>query len=157
MIDSNVISIMINSLTDLESTEGKAKSTLDELIKLIVKVSHESEDIQDELKLYGDMFFHIYIPDIDYNIWIKKVGATLTFHTSYYEKTPDNVSVIHFLLSKKVIKRIFTQRLKPADAFMRGLIKVQGELSDAMITKNLLKVFFDYLNYYMTKNSVRHI
>ena len=138
-------------LSSLESTEGKAKSTLDELIKLIVKVSHDSEDIQDELKLYGDIFFHIYIVDIDYNIWIKKVGATLTYHTPYYEKTPANAKVIHFLLSKKIIKRIFTQRLKPADAFMRGLVKIQGDISVAIITKNLLKVFFEYLNYYMAK------
>ncbi len=149
MIDSNVISLILNSL---ESTGGNAKSTLDELVKLIVEISHESEDLKDELNLYDDMFFHIYIHDIDYNIWIKKVGAKLTFNTSYYENVPEEMKIIHFILSKKVFKRIFTQRLDPTDSFMRGLVKIQGNLSDGIIIRNLLKIFFQYINYYLTNH-----
>jgi hypothetical protein len=146
MIDSNAISMILNSL---ESPEVNANSSLDELIKLIIKVSYESEEIKDELKLYDEMFLHIYIYDIDYNIWIKKVGSTLTFNTSYYENVPEEMKIIHFILTKKIFKRIFTQRLDPTDGYMRGLVKIQGNLSDAIIIRNFLKIFFQYINFYL--------
>jgi hypothetical protein len=141
MIDSNTINVILNSL---ESTEGRIKSTLDELIKLILKISHESEEIQDELELYEDILFHIYVYDVDYNIWLKKVGTTLTFNTSYYENVPEEMNIVHFILSKKVIKKVFALKLDPSDAYMKGLIKIQGNLTHAIIARNLLKIFFRY-------------
>ena len=146
MIDSNPISMMLNSF---DSSDKKIKSTIDELLKFIIKVAHESEDIQDELKLYGNLFFHIYIYDIDYNIWIKKIGATLTFNTSYYENVPEDMNIIHYILSKKTMKKIFTQKLNPAEAYMKGLVTIQGSSSDGIITRNLLKIFFQYINFFL--------
>ncbi|MFW9951812.1 MAG: hypothetical protein ACFFKA_16975 [Candidatus Thorarchaeota archaeon] len=150
MIDSNPISVMLNSL---DSNDREVKSTLENLIKFVIKVAYESEEIQDELLLYDDLYFHIYIYDIDFNIWIKKFGAILTFNTSYYENVPKEMNIIHYILSKKTIKRIFTQRLNPADAYMKGLVQIQGNLSNAIITRNLLKVFFQYINFYITQQT----
>jgi len=61
MIDSNTILMMLNSL---ESTENKFKSTLDELIKLGVTIANNSKEIHEDLKLYEDTIYHVYIYDI---------------------------------------------------------------------------------------------
>jgi len=45
------------------------------------------------------------------------------------------------------MKKVITRKVQAADAFMRGLIKIQGELSDAIHAKNLLSLFFTYMDY----------
>ena len=45
------------------------------------------------------------------------------------------------------MKNVITRKIQAADAFMRGLIKIQGEVSDAIQAKNLLSLFFTFMDY----------
>ena len=147
MIDSNTIAMMLNSL---ESTESKFKSTLDELIKLGITIANNSKEIHEDLKLYEDTIYHMYIYDIDYNIWIKIVDGFLTYNNSYYEANSEEIDVIHLILTKKVLRKIMTRRIQVADAYMRGLIKIRGsdeDMSGLIKIKNILKSFFTNMNY----------
>ena len=103
MIDSNAIVVMLNSL---ESTENNFKSTLDEIIKLGITIANNSRDVHEDLKLYEDLIYHVYIYDIDYNIWVKKVDGFLTYNNSYYEANSEEINVIHIILTKKVLGKI---------------------------------------------------
>ncbi|GAG87915.1 unnamed protein product, partial [marine sediment metagenome] len=69
MIGSNTILVILNSL---ESPRTSFKATIDKFIKEAIKIANESKDFRAELELYDDIIYHIYIYDIDYNIWIKK-------------------------------------------------------------------------------------
>jgi len=147
MIDSNTIVMMLNSL---ESTESKFISTLDELIKLGITIANSSKEIYEDLKLYEDTIYHMYIYDIDYNIWIKIVDGFLTYNNSYYEANSEEIDVIHLILTKKVLRKIMTRRIQVADAYMRGLIKIRGsdeDMSGLIKIKNILKSFFTNMNY----------
>lgn len=144
MIDSNAILMMLNSL---ESSESTFKSTIDKFIRLGIKIAAETEEFYEELKLYDDKMYHIYIKDIDYNIWLKKIGGSVTYNNSFYEENSEGLSVIHFFLSKTTMKKVITRKIQAADAFMRGLIKIRGSLSDAIHAKNLLSLFFTHMDY----------
>ena len=147
MIDSNAIVMMLNSL---ESTENEFKSTLDELIKLGITIANNSKEIHEDLKLYEDSIYHVYIYDIDYNIWIKKVEGFLTYNNSYYEANSEEINVIHIILTKKNLRKIITRKIQVADAYMRGLIKIRGSdeyMSGLIKIKNILKSFFTNMNY----------
>jgi len=144
MIDSNAILMMLNSL---ESSERTFKSTIDKFIRLGIKIANETEEFQEVLEFYDDMMYHIYIKDIDYNIWLKKIGGSVTYNNSYYEENSEQLGVIHFFFTKTTMKKVITRKVQAADAFMRGLIKIQGELSDAIHAKNLLSLFFTYMDY----------
>jgi len=147
MIDSNTIVMMLNSL---ESTESKFKSNLDELIKFGITIANNSKDIHEDLKLYEDIIYHVYIYDIDYNIWIKKVEGFLTYNNSYYEANSEEINILHFILTKKVLRKILTRRIQVTDAYMRGLIKIRGSdeyMSGLIKIKNILKSFFTNMNY----------
>jgi hypothetical protein len=147
MIDSNAIVMMLNSL---ESTENKFKSTLDELIKLGITIANNSKEICEDLKLYEDTIYHVYIYDIDYNIWIKKVEGFLTYNNFYYEANSEEINVIHLILTKKNFRKIITRKIQVADAYMRGLIKIRGSdeyMSGIIKIKNILKSFFTNMNY----------
>jgi hypothetical protein len=147
MIDSNAIVMMLNSL---ESTENGFKSMLDELIKLGITIANNSKEIHEDLKLYEDSIYHVYIYDIDYNIWIKKVEGFLTYNNSYYEANSEEINVIHLILTKKNLRKIITRRIQVTDAYMRGLIKIRGSdeyMSGLIKIKNILKSFFTNMNY----------
>ena len=139
MIDSNTIVMMLNSL---ESTESKFKSMLDELIKLGITIANNSKEIYEDLKLYEDAIYHMYIYDIDYNIWIKIVEGFLTYNNSYYEANSEEINIIHLILTKKILRKIMTRRIQVTDAYMRGLIKIRGSdeyMSGLIKIKNILK------------------
>ncbi|MFX0049427.1 MAG: hypothetical protein ACFE8G_14900 [Candidatus Hermodarchaeota archaeon] len=144
MIDSNAILMILNSL---ESSESTFKSTIDKFIRLGIKIANETEEFSEELKLYDDIMYHIYINDIDYNIWLTKTGGSFTYHNSYYEENSEGLRVIHFFLTKTIMRKVITRKLKAPDAFMRGLIKIKGEVSDAMLARNLLSLLFTYMDY----------
>jgi hypothetical protein len=137
-------------LNSLDSSPRTFKSTLDKFIKLGIKIANETEEFREELELCEDKMYHIYIKDLDYNIWFKKIDGTFTYNNSYYEENSEGLSVIHFFLTKATMKSVITRKIQASDAFMRGLIKIKGNLSDAMTAKNLLSLFFtcmDYITY----------
>jgi len=134
-------------LNSLDSSKNAFKSTLDKFIRLSIKIANETEEFQEELKLFDDKIYHIYVSDSDYNIWLKKIGRSVVYNNSYYEENSEGLSVIHFFLTKTTMKKVITRKIQAADAFMRGLIKIRGDVSDAMCAKNLLSLFFRYMDY----------
>ncbi|HUW89370.1 MAG TPA: hypothetical protein VMV43_02495 [Candidatus Nanopelagicaceae bacterium] len=149
MIDSNTILMILNSL---ESPKTSFKSTIDKFVKIAIKIATDSEDFKDELKLYDDIIYHIYIYDIDYNIWIKKKGTSLSFNNSFYEENSENVEILHCILTKNITRKILIRKVQLSDAFMRGLIKINGNLSDAIHARNLWKLFLACMDYLAEKN-----
>jgi len=148
MIDSNTILVILNSL---ESPRTSFKDTVDKFIKEAIKIANESKDYRDELELYDDIIYHIYIHDIDYNIWIKKKGTSLSFNTSFYEENSENIKILHCFLTRNSMRKILIRKVPVSDAFMRGLIKINGNLSDAIHAKNLWKLFLVCMDYLAEK------
>ena len=144
MIDSNAILMVLNSL---DSSTSSFKSTIDKFIKLGIKIANEIDEFREELEIYEDKLFHIYIKDLDYNIWLKKIGSQFSYNNSYYEENQESLQIIHFFLTKATMKKVITRKIQAPDAFMRGLIKIKGNLADAMIAKNLLSLLFTYMDY----------
>ncbi len=148
MIDTKVIDLVLNAL---ETSEDKFRSSLDKFIKVGIKISNDSEEIRDELRLYNDLIFHLYITDLDLNIWIKSINGVLSYNNNLYEIIPENVHALHSFLSKTTIAKILRQEMTAAEAYLKGFIQVEGELSDAIISKNILNLFFSYINYFMKR------
>lgn len=136
--DSKVLYSMLN---ELEIADDAFKINIDKLMSVGVKIANKSKDFQDELRLFGDIIFHLYLKDIDFNIWIINSNGILTYNTSFYEPESEKKRVIHFILVKDTLKRIFTKELDAAEAYMKGFIEFDGDFSDAMIAKNLMKIY----------------
>ena len=134
-------------LNSLESPRISFKATIDKFIKEAIKIANVSEDFKDELELYDDIIYHIYIYDIDYNIWIKKKGTSLSFNNSFYEENSENFEILHCILTKNIMRKILIRKVQASDAFMRGLIKINGNLSDAIHARNLWKLFLACIDY----------
>ena len=148
MIDSNTILMILNSL---ESPRISFKATIDKFIKEAIKIANVSEDFKDELELYDDIIYHIYIYDIDYNIWIKKKGTSLSFNNSFYEENSENIDILHCILTRSIMRKILIRKMQASDAYMRGLIEINGNLSNAIHARNLWKTFLACMDYLAEK------
>ena len=144
--DTKAIDIALNTLG---ASDENFRSALDKFIKLSIKIANDSDEMQDELALYGDMIFHVYLPDLDYNLWIKTRNNQLNYNSHLYEVIPKNARAIHYILNRKTMTRIIKQQMTPAEAYFRGLIRIDGKMSDAIISRSILKTFFSYINYFM--------
>lgn len=140
--DSKVLHSMLNAL---QLTDDSFKVNIDKLMSVCVKIANKSIDFQDELRLFGDIIFHLYLKDIDFNIWIVSSDGILTYNTSFYEPETQKKRTIHFLLAKDTLKRIFTKELDAAEAYMKGFLEFEGKFSDAIIAKNIMKIYSYYL------------
>ena len=138
-------------MNSLESPKSSFKTTVDKFIKVALKIALDSEDIKDELELYDDIIYHIYIYDIDYNIWIKKKGTSLSFNNFCYEENSENIEILHCFLTSNIMRKILIRKVPVSDAFMRGLIKINGNLSDAIHAKNLWNLFLVCMDYLAEK------
>jgi hypothetical protein len=139
MIDSDLLVIILESLG---STDERFKTNIDRFIKISLEISHNSEDFKEEIKNYDDFLCHVYIKDLDFNIWISHSQGKLSYNTNYYENHTGVKRVIHFILKKDTLKRILRQKIHVSEAYMRGLIEIDGLLTDAMMIKNLISYFF---------------
>lgn len=142
MIDSNRISGILQSL---ESTDEQFKASIAKIIKIGLEIANDSEDFKDEMNCYDDFICHVYIKDLDFNIWVNHTQGQLSYNTNYYENLPPDMKIIHFLMGKEILKQIFYQKIYASEAYMKGLIEIEGSLSDSMMIKNMLKYFFKLL------------
>jgi hypothetical protein len=134
----------------MESTDEQFKASIDKIIKIGLEIANNSEDFKDELNCYDDFICHVYIKDIDFNIWVYHDQGELSYNTSYYENHPNDKKIIHFIMRKETMKKIFRQKIYASEAYMKGFIDIEGTLADAMIIKNILKYFFKLLRYLIT-------
>ncbi|TFG16244.1 MAG: hypothetical protein EU531_07070 [Promethearchaeota archaeon] len=144
MIDSNRISTILQSL---ESTDEQFKTSIDKIIKIGLTIANNSKDFKDELRCYDDFICHVYIKDLDFNIWVNHNQQTLSYNTNYYENHSNDNRIIHFIMKKEILKKIFHQKMYASEAYMKGFIEIEGTLADAMIIKNVLRYFFKLYRY----------
>ncbi|MHA1194927.1 MAG: hypothetical protein ACTSRH_01980 [Promethearchaeota archaeon] len=143
MIGASLINSIINML---EGSKESFKPQMDKFFKNIIKILNNIKDFKDELKLYDDFIIHVYIKDLDFNLWIKMIGGSLNYHSNYYEPNPDNLRVVHYILTSDLISKILMREMTASEAYFKGLLEFEGEMSDVLISRNLLNLFFKLLD-----------
>ncbi len=143
MIGASLINSIINML---EGSKESFKPQMDKFFKNIIKILNNIKDFKDELKLYDDFIIHVYIKDLDFNLWIKMIGGSLNYHSNYYEPNPDNLRVVHYILTSDLISKILMREMTASEAYFKGLLEFEGEMSDVLVSRNLLNLFFKLLD-----------
>ncbi|TFF87491.1 MAG: hypothetical protein EU549_04640 [Promethearchaeota archaeon] len=142
MIDSNRISVILQSL---ESTDEQFKASINKIMKIGLEIANNSEDFIDEMACYDDFICHVYVKDLDFNLWIHHEHKRLSFNTNYYEEHSNDIRIVHFILKKDILKKIIHRKMSASEAYMKGFIDIEGNIADAMMIKNMLQYFFKLL------------
>lgn len=130
----------ISSLLDiLEKNEGQFVNVLDRIIKFGIKIFNSTEELQEELVGFDDIY-QTHITDLDFNYWFKVTDRRIE-----YQKGVNPNALFKMNFSKDMIIKILKREISGTDAFMRGKINVEGNLTQGLRYIKLFRIFFKYI------------
>ncbi len=129
----------ISILENLENNGVKFEYALDKIIKGVVIIMNNTEELKEELLGYDDIY-QTYITDADFNYWLEVSDGRLC-----YEKGVNPQALFTINLTKDLIVKILREDLIGTDAFMKGKIKIEGSLSQGLRYIKLFRIFEKYL------------
>ena len=137
MLDSKHFNSVLNNL---ETYDEEFVEVLDKIIKLGVSVARNTEELWEEIIDY-DVVYQIYITDLNFNFWLKINKGSII-----YKKGINRSASFRVKYTKDLIIKILKREMSGTDAFMRGLIKVDGDLAEGIRFTKLFRLFFKYLD-----------
>lgn len=128
-------------LTGLETSAEDFITLLDRIIKISAIMCKRVEELSEEIRANGRIA-QVFVEDIDFNFWLK---ATEEGDIQYEQGILDNADVIIWI-NRKIIIDILKGDISASDAYMRGSIKVKGNLTQAIQIRNFMLIFKKYLD-----------
>ena len=136
MLATNSIDIIIDKLTN---SDKNIVGILDKFIKSGINLIQNTEELLEEILDFNQVYqFHI--TDISFNFWIEVSNGKIT-----YKNGINNNTSLRMYFTRELILKIFKGEIGGTEAYMKGLMKVNGNISHGFKIKNFLRLLIDYL------------
>ncbi len=130
----------INSiLRNLDKDSPKFEYVLDKIIKAVVKIMNNTEELIEELIGFDDIY-QTNVVDANFNYWLEVSDGKLT-----YKKGVNPKALFKINIDKDIIIQILRNKVSGTDAFMKGKINIEGSLSQGLRYIKLFRIFVKYL------------
>ena len=130
----------INSiLRNLDKESPKFEYVLDKIIKALVNIMNNTEELKEELIGFDDIY-QTYVTDANFNYWLEVSDGKLSYGNDINPKALFKINI-----NKDIIIQILRNEVSGADAFMKGKINVEGSLSQGIRYIKLFRIFVRYL------------
>ncbi|MFX0074275.1 MAG: SCP2 sterol-binding domain-containing protein [Candidatus Hermodarchaeota archaeon] len=126
-------------LENLDVDNPKFVSILDKIIKAVVNIMNNAEELKEELIGFDDIY-QTYVTDANFNYWLEVSDGKLIYGKGV---NPKALFTINF--NKDIILKILKNQVSGTDAFMKGKIKVEGSLSQGFRYIKLFRLIEKYL------------
>ena len=136
MLTTHSIDLIVDKLSN---SNQEVIDILDRFIRIGISLIHATEELREEI-LDFDELYQFHFSDINFNFWIKISQGKVTYKKGYNE---NNSLSIYF--TRDLIVKIFKEEIGGTEAYMKGLLKVQGNLSHAFKIKKFLRLLIEYL------------
>ncbi|KKM72853.1 hypothetical protein LCGC14_1416370 [marine sediment metagenome] len=146
MLKLEDITYVIHHLDSDDEDDGEFVAAFDRIIKLSVNMVKNTEELQEEIIDYDDLY-QVFITDIDFNFWLKVSNGSII-----YQKGLNKSASFKVKYTKDLMIKILKQETSGTDAFMRGLIKVDGNYSQGLRYIKLFRLVLRYMNEIFKKN-----
>ena len=137
MLDSKHFNSVINKL---ETQDEEFIIALDKIIKLGVEVVKNTEEIREEIIDYNDIY-QILITDLNFNFWLKVSKGSII-----YKKGNNRSASFRIKYTKDLMIKILKRETSGTDAYMKGIIKVDGDLTQGLRFTKLFRIVFKYIS-----------
>ena len=137
MLDSKGFRSVIH---DLESNNEEFITALNRFIMLGVSIIKNTEDIREEIIDYDDIY-QILITDINFNFWIRVSKGTII-----YKKGINREASFRVKYKKDIFIKILKREMSGTDAYMKGKIKVDGNLTQGLRFIKLFRLLLKFIN-----------
>ena len=135
MLDSKKFNSVIH---ELENKEEEFIAILDIIIKMGVNFLQNTEELREEIMDY-DYIYQILVSDINFNFWLKVSRGSIMYKRGI---NPNATFRVNF--TKDIIIKILKREMYGSEAYMKGIIKVDGDLTQGL---RYIKVFRLLLKY----------
>ena len=136
MVSKNELSSIFKSV--LEDNE-KFISITDRIINAGVQLINKTDELKEEL-IGFDGIYQTYIYDADFNYWFEVIGGKLLYKKGVHPNAPFSC-----FFSKELFLKILMREVSGADEFLKGRLRVDGNLSQGLKYVKFARTFFKYL------------
>ncbi|MFW9822233.1 MAG: SCP2 sterol-binding domain-containing protein [Candidatus Thorarchaeota archaeon] len=126
-------------LHELENNEEEFIAVLDRIISFVVNIIKNTEELRDEIIDYEDIY-QIIIEDINFNFWFKVSNGSVI-----YKKGINRNAAFRVRYKKDIFVKILKREIEGTDAFMKGKIKVDGNLSEGLRFNKIFRLFLKFI------------
>ena len=137
MLDSKGFRSVIH---DLEHNNEEFIAALNRFIMIAVNLIKDFGELREEIVDYDDIY-QILITDINFNFWIKISNGTII-----YKKGINREASFRVKYEKDIFIKILKREMEGSDAYMKGLIKVDGDLTQGLRFTKLFRLLLKFIN-----------
>lgn len=136
MFNKNAVNSIFKGLLD---DNEKFVAVLDRIIKAGVKLINSTEELKEEL-IGFDGIYQTNIEDANFNYWFKVSDDRLEYRKGEHPEAPFSC-----YFTKDLFIKILTRELSGTEEFLKGRIKVDGDLSQGLKYVKFHRLFFKYI------------
>ncbi len=133
-------------IDELETEDTKTIATITRFLEFSINFIQSTQELREEI-LDFDNIYQFYVNDINFELWIKISNGSII-----YKKGINNNSDLRIFLTKNLLLRLIKQYITITEAYMKGLLKIQGDISQVVKFRNLVRFYSKYvkktLNFY---------
>jgi len=143
MFSRNALKIMLD---ELGKDNKRFLGAIDKIVNAGTHVINSTEELKEELIGYDDIY-QTHIIDLNFDYWFQVTNGTITYKRGI---NPDASFKMNF--TKDLIIKILKNEISGTDAFMKGKIRVEGDISQGLRYVKLFRLFTKYLEKKNGKN-----
>jgi len=136
MLDSKSFNSVIH---ELENNDEEFISVLDRVISFAVNIVRDTEELRKEIIDYDDIY-QILLTDINFNFWFKVSNGSIV-----YKKGINRSATFKVRYTKDIFIKILKRDIEGTDAFMKGKIRIDGNLSEGLRFIKIFRLFIKYV------------
>ncbi|TFG16245.1 MAG: SCP2 sterol-binding domain-containing protein [Promethearchaeota archaeon] len=136
MLNKNTLNSIFKGLLD---DNKKFITIIDRIINAGVNLINNTDELREELMGF-DGIYQTHIEDADFNYWFQIAEDRL-----YYEKGEHPEAPFRCYFTKELFIKILMRELSGTEEFLKGKLKVDGDLSQGLKYVKFHRVFFKYL------------
>ncbi len=137
MLDSKKFNSVIHELVNKEE---EFIAILDKIIKLGVNFLQNTEELKEEIMDY-DYIYQILLSDINFKFWLKISRGSIMYKRGINPNATFRVSY-----TKDIIIKILKREMYGSEAYMKGIIKVDGDLTQGLRYIKVFRLLLKYIN-----------
>ncbi|MGV9199593.1 MAG: SCP2 sterol-binding domain-containing protein [Promethearchaeia archaeon] len=126
-------------LKSLDDPKRDGTRLFKKLFRHIIDDFNNIEEMNEEIKGLEEIY-QISIPDLDTNFWIEFKNRKVFIKEDVHPNPELTISI-----RVKVLKKLIEGSVNISEAYMKGLTKLEGDLSHAIKLRNLLNYWFEWL------------
>ncbi|MHA2009505.1 MAG: SCP2 sterol-binding domain-containing protein [Promethearchaeota archaeon] len=123
---------------DLENNNEEFIEGLNQVIKFAVSYINNTEELSEEILDYDDTY-QIIIKDINFNFWFRVSNGKIL-----YKKGINREASLRINYTKDLFVKILKRETAGTDAYMKGKIKVNGDLTQGLRFTKIFQLFLKH-------------